>query len=85
MLTHFAEADDYSRSTHPYARYKTLIVNSVIVGKTFNMKYNATHLRCPPSGYDSVTGVPGGDLNYEETVVYENEAIRPAYLVVYSE
>jgi hypothetical protein len=25
------------------------------------------------------------DLNYEETVVYRNDAIRPAYLVVYGE
>jgi hypothetical protein len=28
-------------------------------------------------------GLPGVDLNYEETVVYRNDAIRPAYLVVY--
>lgn len=31
-----------------------------------------------------VLGEPGGDLNYEETVVYNNAAIRPAYLIVYS-
>lgn len=28
-------------------------------------------------------GVTGDDLNYEETVVYTNEAIRPVYLVTY--
>jgi hypothetical protein len=28
-------------------------------------------------------GVPGGDLNYDETVVYNNEAIRPVYLITY--
>jgi hypothetical protein len=28
-------------------------------------------------------GEPGGDLNYEETVVYRNDAIRPAYVIVY--
>jgi hypothetical protein len=32
-----------------------------------------------------VTGLPGGDLNYAETVVYVNDAIRPAYLVVYGD
>ena len=32
-----------------------------------------------------VLGVPGEDLNYEETVVYNNDAIRPAYLLVYGE
>ena len=25
------------------------------------------------------------DLNYEETVVYENDAIRPAFLIVYGD
>jgi hypothetical protein len=32
-----------------------------------------------------VLGVPGEDLNYEETVVYNNDAIRPAYLIVYGD
>jgi hypothetical protein len=29
--------------------------------------------------------VPGDDLNYPETVVYDNDAIRPAFLVVYGD
>jgi hypothetical protein len=28
--------------------------------------------------------VPGADLNYGETVVYSNDAIRPAYLIIYA-
>ena len=32
-----------------------------------------------------VFGEPGTDLNYEETVVYSNDAIRPAYLMVYGQ
>lgn len=32
-----------------------------------------------------VVGEPGADLNYEETVVYDNDAIRPAFLIVYGE
>ena len=32
-----------------------------------------------------VVGEPGVDLNYEETVVYDNDAIRPAFLIVYEE
>ena len=32
-----------------------------------------------------VIGEPGEDLNYEETVVYDNDAIRPAFLIVYGE
>jgi len=30
-------------------------------------------------------GVPGRDLNYDETVVYKNEAIRPVYLITYGQ
>jgi hypothetical protein len=32
-----------------------------------------------------ILGVPGEDLNYEETVVYNNDAIRPAFLIVYGD
>lgn len=32
-----------------------------------------------------VMGVPGCDLNYDETVVYKNEAIRPVYLITYGQ
>jgi len=32
-----------------------------------------------------VLGVPGEDLNYEETVVYNNDAVRPAFLIVYGD
>jgi len=30
-------------------------------------------------------GIPGRDLNYDETVVYKNEAIRPVYLITYGQ
>lgn len=30
-----------------------------------------------------VIGKPGLELNYPETVVYDNDAIRPAFLIVY--
>lgn len=32
-----------------------------------------------------VMGIAGADLNYDETVVYNNEAIRPVYLITYGE
>ena len=37
-------------------------------------------------GADSVVGLSvadGGKINYEETVVYRNEAAIPSYLIVY--
>lgn len=30
-------------------------------------------------------GLPGHVLNYEETVVYRNDAVLPAYLVLYGD
>jgi len=33
--------------------------------------------------YEQVYGKPGGSLNYDELVVYDDHAIRPAYLVMY--
>ena len=32
-----------------------------------------------------IIGEPGEDLNFQESVVYDNDAIRPAYLVVYGD
>ena len=36
------------------------------------------------SGYDSVEGEPGVDLNYDEVVVYNNDQAVPSYLIIYS-
>ena len=33
--------------------------------------------------HEQVYGQPGSDLDYDELVVYDNRAIRPAYLVMY--
>ncbi|KAF8730638.1 hypothetical protein AX14_005327 [Amanita brunnescens Koide BX004] len=80
-----SKADDYSKNTSKKAAFRVLLVNRVVVGKPYKRLHNATNLTEPPSGYHSVFGEPGGDLNYEETVVYNNDAIRPAYLVVYGQ
>jgi len=53
----------------------------------------ACHLKCAkkntnlteiPLPYHSLIGKPGDDLNFPETVVYSNDAIRPAYLITYA-
>ncbi|KAF9001575.1 hypothetical protein BDQ17DRAFT_1281419 [Cyathus striatus] len=80
-----SKADDYAVNVDPSARLRVLLVNRVIVGNPFKKRYNAVSITEPPCGYHSVHGEPGGDLNYEETVVYTNDAIRPAYLVVYGD
>jgi len=78
-----SKADDYSSNAHPSATARVLLLSRVVLGKQFKTKLNSSHLLEPPEGYHSVRGVPGVHLNYEEAVVYNNDAIRPAYLVVY--
>lgn len=43
------------------------------------------HFVFEPESILKVIGKPGGDLNYEETVVYNNDAVRPAFLIVYGD
>jgi len=81
----FIEADDYAVNVDQRSNLKVLVVNRVIVGKPYRIRENATNLTEPPCGHHSVIGEPGIDLNYEETVVYTNDAIRPAYVIVYGE
>ncbi|KIO27721.1 hypothetical protein M407DRAFT_23035 [Tulasnella calospora MUT 4182] len=62
---------------------KAIIVAKVALGKS-SIHYRASeNLTAPPWGYDSVIGKVGIDLNDDDQVVYRNEAIRPAYIVIY--
>ncbi|KAJ7081842.1 hypothetical protein B0H15DRAFT_447957 [Mycena belliarum] len=78
-----SKADDYFRGL-PDFPFRAVLVNRVVVGNPSNLQHNAEELDEPPTGHHSVVGIPGGDLNYGETVVYTNDAIRPAYLIVYT-
>ncbi|KAH9932380.1 ADP-ribosylation [Fomitopsis serialis] len=63
--------------------HKAMLLNDVVLGKTKKLTTNNSGLTEPPQGYDSVVGEPGGVLNYDEAVVYKNEAIRPLFLIIY--
>ncbi|EKM52567.1 uncharacterized protein PHACADRAFT_261065 [Phanerochaete carnosa HHB-10118-sp] len=65
------------------SRYSALLLNEVVAGNPLCLTDNCSSLKRPPSGYDSVQGVPGTDLNYDECVVYTDAAIRPVYLVLF--
>lgn len=80
-----SKSDDYNQNL-VYSPYKALLLNTVIVGQAIKLTQNSPYLTAPPTGYDSVIGEPspGSVLNYDELVVYTNDAIRPSYLVVYS-
>ncbi|EIM89674.1 ADP-ribosylation, partial [Stereum hirsutum FP-91666 SS1] len=81
-----SKSDDYAKNLG-YAttsNYKTMLLNLVAVGNAFKTYDDMDDLTSPPAGYDAVIGEVGGTLNYDELVVYRNDAIIPAYLVVYS-
>ncbi|KAH9830115.1 uncharacterized protein C8Q71DRAFT_862706 [Rhodofomes roseus] len=77
-----SKANDYvdERGGSPY---KAMLLSDVVMGKAVKMTTGDEDLTAPPTGYDSVVGEPGGDLNYDEAIVYKNEAIRPLFLVIY--
>lgn len=77
-----SKSNDYAKNLKE-SEWSALLLNNVIVGRAFSTKTNKDTLLQPPPNCDSVLGVPGEDLNYDETVVYRNDAIRPAFLVVY--
>ncbi|KIO18088.1 hypothetical protein M407DRAFT_32234 [Tulasnella calospora MUT 4182] len=74
-------ADDYSLSAVP-SYYKTMLLTTVIVGYGYKA-YQDWEVSDPPPGYNSVIGEVGGDLNYDELVVYHDDAIRPPWLIIY--
>ncbi|TRM64452.1 hypothetical protein BD626DRAFT_491870 [Schizophyllum amplum] len=67
---------------------KAMLLNRVVVGKGDKTYFNHSTWTSAPPGFDSVLAEPltiplAGALNYDEVVVYRNEAIRPAYLIMY--
>ncbi|KAG8889071.1 hypothetical protein FRB98_005820 [Tulasnella sp. 332] len=77
-----SKADDYS-VTQANSPYKAMLVAKVVLGRGYSLMRTTKNLIRPPVGHDSVLGTVGVDLNYDEQVVYRNDAIRPAYLLLY--
>ncbi|KAF5390904.1 hypothetical protein D9757_004029 [Collybiopsis confluens] len=77
-----SKSNDYSTNENRCS-LKAMLLNKVIVGKGCKLTQDNTILTAPPAGYDSVLAEKGGSLNYDELVVYTNDAIRPSFLVMY--
>ena len=60
-----------------------MLLCDVLPGRRFVVETNRLHLQDPPTGYDSVYGKVGEDLNYPELVVYKPEAVLPRYIIIY--
>jgi len=63
---------------------RVMFVTKVALGRGFKAKTNMLDLKAPPEGYHSVLGEVGQDLNYDECVVYAEDAALAAYLIVYN-
>ncbi|GJE95782.1 PARP catalytic domain-containing protein [Phanerochaete sordida] len=77
-----SKAYDYIRNEGG-SPYLTMILSEVIMGKECKLPQEDHTLKKPPAGYNSVVGEPGLTVNYDEAIVYTNDAIRPEYLVVF--
>ncbi|KAJ3979262.1 hypothetical protein F5890DRAFT_1589450 [Lentinula detonsa] len=77
-----SKSNDYS-TNECRSPLKAILLNKVVVGKGCKLTQDNVALTSPPQGYDSVLAEKGGSLNYDELVVYTNDAIRPSFLVMY--
>jgi len=77
-----AKSNDY---TQPYNSVRCLILCKVVVGNAKILYQDQSNLKAPPQGFDSVLGKPGGGgaLNYPELVLFNEDAVLPAYVVFY--
>ncbi|KAH9942778.1 hypothetical protein B0H21DRAFT_867805 [Amylocystis lapponica] len=78
-----SKSNDYSANSNMNASLNALLLNKVVVGKGYKVTVDQPSLTAPPAGYDSILAETGVALNYDECVVYNNDAIRPSFLVMY--
>ncbi|KAG9004307.1 hypothetical protein FRB94_006810 [Tulasnella sp. JGI-2019a] len=78
-----SRAHDYSKTTAiESSRYLSMLLTTVVLGKAYKASTNGETLSAPP-GYHSVLRGVGNELNYDDIVVYNEDAIRPAWLIIY--
>lgn len=79
-----SKCNEYSGSMDVSSNLKPLLLSQVVVGNAKVLPQRNQALTAPPPGFDSVIGeVNPGALTYDKLVVYNNDAIRPSYLVMY--
>ncbi|KAG8985835.1 hypothetical protein FRB90_004419 [Tulasnella sp. 427] len=78
-----SKSDTYTRGAAPGSPYKAMFLNRVAVGKGKILTSADSSLRASPAGFDSVIANPGSGLNYDELIVYDNDAIRTSWLLLY--
>lgn len=77
-----------SSKSHDYTKRndydsRALLLCHVLPGIKYPLSDRNQRLKKPPSGYDSVFGMVGSELNYPEIVVYDQRAVLPKYIIGY--
>lgn len=76
-----SKSDGYASNVHA-SPVKAILLNKVVVGKCHKDSGLNPSLTAAPAGYDSVVA-PGSQGAADELIVYNNDAVRASFLVVY--
>ncbi len=81
-----SKCHDYTQGNpqgNPLFNVRAQLLCLVACGAKYELRQDNTTLTGPPERYDSVHGVAGGSLNYDEIVVFDVAAVLPQFIVVY--
>ena len=83
-----SKSHDYS-SKPDNGKYMAMFVCQVATGKEYTLRKNKSDLKELPEGRHSVRGrskslIRSSDLNYDETAVYNPDAVCPRYVLLYT-
>ena len=85
-----SKAYDYPRATHTTdSTYHCMLVCDIAPGHKYTLYKNEPSITRPPKGYHSLYGKSewlwglwkSPDMNYDELVVFDAEAVRPRYIL----
>jgi len=63
---------------------RCMLLCNVVVGRGYKLQKSDKTIYAPPNGYHSVLGETGVDLNYDEVVIYNEDAAIPTHFIIYS-
>ena len=75
-----SKCHDYTQGVHIH---RAILQCDILPGKKHMLTRGDHQLTGPPPGCHSVYGQAGGELNYEEVVVYNPDCVMPRYIIVY--
>ena len=80
LATNSSKSHEYTVGAYDV---RTLLICKVLTGHKYETYANMPDLTEPPKGFNCLKGKVGRVLNYEETVVYNDECILPLAILVY--